>query len=80
MSIYDDIAEKWEFFFSCIIQSCLDQFVLQKRVHCKYSKHDTPWLSPEIMSAIREKHKAKRATECSGNINDLARYKHLKRD
>ena len=77
MSIFDDVDEMWEF-FSYIIQSCLDQFVPLKRIYCKYSKRHTPWLLSEIMLAIREKHKAKQEAECSGNPDDLTRYKCLK--
>ena len=29
-----------------------------------------PWLTPEIMSAIRDKQRAKEVTECSGKSED----------
>ena len=45
---------------------------------CRYSRRHTPWLSPEILSAIGEKQKAKCTAEKSGKDDDVARYKRLK--
>ena len=48
----DDPDGMWSF-FSQIVTSCLDRYVPFKKVKSKYSKRPTPWITSEIMSAIR---------------------------
>ena len=76
MEMYDDPDDMWGFFIH-IITSYLDKYTPLQKVLCKHSRHHTPWLSPEILSAIQEKQKAKCSAEKSGK-DDVASYKHLK--
>ena len=77
MEIYDDPDDMWGFFCQ-IVTSCLDKFVPLQKVRSKYSKRSTPWITPEVLSAIKEKQRAKRAAELSGSSESLALYKQLK--
>ena len=76
MEMYDDPDDMWGFFIH-IITSYLDKYTPLQKVLCKHSRHHTPWLSPEILSAIREKQKAKRSAEKSRK-DDVVSYKRLK--
>ena len=49
-----------------------------KRIQCKYFKRPTPWLTPDILSAISAKHKAKRTAEHTHDPDDVDRYKSIK--
>lgn len=69
--------DMWGFFYE-IISTCLDKYVPLKKVRSKYSKRHTPWLSPDVMSAIRVKQRAKCIVEHLGNPEDISRYKQLK--
>jgi len=77
MKIYDDHNDMWDFFIKIII-SCLDTYAPLKKVYSKYSQCHTPWLSPEILSTIREKQRAKRIAERSERGDNIDHYKHLK--
>ena len=77
MEMYDDPDDMWGVFIH-IITSCLDKYAPLQKVLCKHSRRHTPWLSPEILSAIHEKQKAKRTAEKSGKDDDVAHYKRLK--
>ena len=57
MEIYDDPDDMWGFFCQ-IVTSCLDKFVPLQKVRSKYSKRSTPWITPEVLSAIKEKQRA----------------------
>ena len=71
MVCIDDINDMWESFYS-ILQSCLDTHVPLKKVHSKYFKRPTPWITPDILAVIKAKYKAKRAAERTHNpINVL---------
>ena len=67
--------------FCQVVTSCLNKYVPLKKVSSKYSKCPTPslaWMTPEIMSAIKEKQRAKHAAECSDGNEEIALYKRLK--
>ena len=65
-------------FFHDILQSCLDTYVPLKRIHNKFFKQPTLWLTPQILSAITAKHKAKCTAECACNPADVDYYKSIK--
>ena len=65
-------------FFQAILQHCLDQYVPFKKVYCKYSKRPTPWLTPELFTAIHDKQKAKVRTECARDPGNFEQYRRLK--
>ena len=75
--LFKHVNDMWSFFYG-IILSCLNADVPIKRVYCKYSKCPTPWMTSEILATIHEKNKAKHMAECSGDSDDVLRYKRLK--
>ena len=77
MEMFDDVNDMWEFFCSILYQ-CLDCYVPLKKIHCKYSKRHTPWLTDELLSKIYAKNKAKRLAEHSKDPSDISQYKTVK--
>ena len=67
MEEFDNIEDVWTF-FSTIINWYLDQHFPMKRISCRSSKRHTPWLSDDIIAAIRKKHKAKHVAEKTGML------------
>ena len=77
MDIYDDVNEMWEFFITILLH-CLDQYAPRHTVVCKHSHRPTPWLTPALSSAIKQKKQAKRRADSTANDADIALYKKLK--
>ena len=77
MEVFDDINDMWEYFYG-ILHQCLDSYIPLKKVHCKYSKRHTPWLTDELLSSIKAKHKAKRLAEHTKDPSDISNYKCIK--
>jgi len=77
MEIYDDINDMWHFFCS-ILKSCLDFYAPLQLSSKRKSKHPTPWMTPSILLAIKNKKLAKRKAEASHDPNDAAVYKKIK--
>lgn len=47
MSVYDDLDDKWDFFYN-ILQNSLQLFVSLKRVYLRQSRRPTPWITDAI--------------------------------
>ena len=62
MSIFDDVNDKWCFFYG-ILNECSDIFIPLKTVKSKKSKRPTPWFTEKISKLIKLKDKAKRHFE-----------------
>lgn len=77
MSVYDDLDDKWGFFYN-ILQNTLQSFAPLKRVYSRLSKRPTPWISDTILEQIKLKNKAKRVAENSGGVDELSFYKRCK--
>ena len=77
MDIYDDVNDMWSFITS-VLHECLDMFAPLPPVVCKRSRRPTPWLSPSLLSAIKQKKQAKCRAEHSNVIADIQEYKCLK--
>ena len=71
MDTFDDINDKWEFFLSSLL-SILDSFAPQKSVPSSSSKRSTPWITPDILATIKNKHCAKQRAAKSHNPQDIA--------
>ena len=67
----------WQFFRSSLL-SILDSFAPQKSVPSSPSKRPTPWMTPNILAAIKNKHHAKWRAAKSHDPQDIAYYKSLK--
>jgi len=59
MPVYDDIDDKWGYFYA-LLQECLDKFLPLKKVTSQRSKRPTSWFNDEILQQIKLKNKAKR--------------------
>ena len=77
MDIFDSVDDMWSFINS-ILCECLDMFAPLHSVVCKRSRHPTPWLTPSLLSAIKQKKQAKRKAEQSNDDADIQLYKRLK--
>lgn len=77
MDIYDSVDDMWSF-ISSVLHECLDMFALLHPVVCKRSRRPTPWLTPSLLSAIKQKKQAKRRAEWSNDDADIQLYKCLK--
>jgi len=73
MEIYDDVQH----FFCSILQNCLDVYA-PLRLSSKKSRRPTPWMTPSLLIAIKDKKQAKRKVEMSHNSNDIVVYKQIK--
>ena len=73
MSVYDDINDKWGYFYT-LLQECLNKF-LPLKVTSRKSKRPTPWFNDDILQQIRLKNKAKRTFERSRQEEDKIMYK-----
>ena len=67
MEAYDDPGD----YLSRTITSSLYKYLPLWKMYYKHCKYHTPWLSPEILSAICEKQKAKHIAEKSGSDSDI---------
>jgi len=72
MEIYDNINDMWHFFCS-ILQNCLHVYA-PLRLSSKKSRRPTPWMTPSLLIAIKDKKRAKRKVEISHNSNDIVVY------
>ena len=79
MSVYDDIDDKWSYFYA-LLQECLDKFLPLKKVTSQKSKRPTPWFNNEILQQIKLKNKAKRIFERSRLEGDGIIYKKYKNE
>ena len=77
MSVYDDIDDKWGYFYA-LLQECLDKFLPLKQVTSQKSKRPTSWFNDEILWQIKLKNKAKRIFEISRLKGDGIIYKNIK--
>ena len=77
MDIYDDVNDMWHFFIS-ILYRCLDMYAPSHTVPIKHSRRPTPWITPDLLTAIKHKSKAKRRAESTGLEADFSYYRHLK--
>ena len=77
MDIYDDVNDMWHFFVS-ILYRCLDMYAPSHTVPIKHSHRPTPWITSDLLTAIKHKSKAKRRAESTGLGADISYYKHLK--
>ena len=78
MDIYDDdVNDMWHFFVS-ILYHCLDMYTPSHTVPIKHSHHPTSWISPDLLTAIKHKLRAKRQAESTGSDADISYYKQLK--
>ena len=76
MSVYDDMDDKWRYFYA-LLQECLNSFLPLKTVTSQKSKKPTPWFN-DILQQIKLKNKAKRILERSRLEKDENVYKKLK--
>ena len=58
MSTIDEIEDMW-YFLKSSLYYILDEYAPLKSVVSKLSKCPTPWITPELLQAIKEKNKAK---------------------
>jgi len=65
-------------FFCSILKSCLDFYAPLQLSSKRKSKHPTPWMTPSILLAIKNKKLAKRKAEASHDPNNAAVYKKIK--
>ena len=77
MEQFDNIDDVWTFFVT-IIDWCLDQYFPLKRISCKTTQCHTPWMSDDIMAAIRQKNRAKHVAEKTGDTVYFSIYKRMK--
>ena len=77
MDTFDDVNDMWCFFQSSLL-SILNDFAPLKLVSSTHSKRPTPWMTPDILTAIKNKHSAKRRATKSHDPKDIAYYKFLK--
>ena len=77
MDIYDDVNDMWHFFVS-ILYRCLDMYAPSHTIPIKHSRRPTPWITSDLLTAIKHKPKAKRRAESTGLGADISYYKHLK--
>ena len=77
MDTFDDLDDKWHYYKSCLF-SVLDQYAPLKTVTSKFSKRPTPWMTPDLMQAIKMKNKAKQFALKTKGPHDIAVYKSLK--
>ena len=77
MDIFDDINDKWHFFKSRLYYA-LNQYAPLKRVVSKCSKWPTPWLTDDLLLAIKEKQHTKRRAARTHHPDDMVVYKKLK--
>ena len=71
MDVLDDVDDMWHYFMASLF-SVLDEYAPLKSIKSKFSKRPTPWLTPELLMAIKEKNKAKRHAVRTGDPHDLA--------
>ena len=57
MSVYDDIDDKWGYFYA-LLRECLDKFLPLKKVTSQKSKRPTSWFNDKILEQIKLKNKA----------------------
>ena len=62
MDIYDSVDDMWSF-VSSILHECLDTFAPVCSVQGRKSHCPTPWLTPSLLSAIKQKKQAKRKAQ-----------------
>ena len=77
MTIFDEIEDMW-FFFKSSLYFILDKYAPLKAVTSKFSKRPTPWMTPVLLQAIKEKNKAKRHAALTNSIVDIMLYRKLK--
>jgi len=77
MSVYDDIDDKWGYFYA-LLWECLDKFLPLKKVTSQKSKRSTSWFNDEILRQIKLKNKAKQIFERSRLEKDGNIYKKYK--
>ena len=77
MDNHDDVDDMWHFFVS-ILYHCLDMYAPSHTVPIKHSHRPTPWISPDLLTAIKHKLRAKRRAESTGSDADISYYKQLK--
>ena len=58
MTTFDELEDMW-YFLKSSLYYVLDEYAPLKTVVSKFSKHPTPWMTPELLQAIKEKNKAK---------------------
>ena len=56
----------------------MDTHIPLKKVHSKYFKRPTPWITPDILAVITAKYKAKCAADRNHNPVDLDNYRSIK--
>ena len=77
MTIFDEIKDMW-YFFESSLYYVLDKYAPLKTVTSKFSKRPTPWMTPVLLRAIKEKNKAKRHAALTNSIVDIVSYRRLK--
>ena len=61
-----------------ILHECLDSHIPLKSVSSKYSKRPPPWLSTDLLNAIKAKYSAKHLADRTQNPDDISHYKSVK--
>ena len=77
MSTFDDIEDMWHFFKSSLF-CVLDEHAPLILVVSKFSKRPTPWMTSELLQAIKEKDKAMRRAAKTKDTADIVLYRKLK--
>ena len=75
MDIYDSVDDMWSF-VSSILHECLDVFAPVCSVQSRKSHRPTPWLTPSLLSAIKQKKQAKRKAQQTNSDEDVLLYCH----
>ena len=66
MSVYDDIDDKWGYFYA-LLQECLNKFLPLKVISQK-SKRPTPWFNDDILQQIKSKRIFERTRLVEGEV------------
>ena len=77
MSTFDEIEDMWHFFKSSLF-CVLDEHAPLRLVVSKFSKRPTPWMTSELLQAIKEKDKAKRRAAKTKDTADIVLYRKFK--
>ena len=59
-------------FFKSSLYNILDEYAPLKSVVSKFSKHPVPWMTSELLCAIKVKNKAKRRAAKTNSAVDIA--------
>ena len=68
--VMDDVDDIWHYFKASLF-SVPDEYAPLKSIKSKFSKRPTPWLTSELLMAIKEKNKAKRHAVRTGILMTL---------